>query len=420
MQPREPWLRRSLPATAFRDFNYLWGAATASSIALWTNLLGNAWVVFKLSDSSGWVAVAVFASMVPFLLAPVGGVIADRVERRRLLSTTRFLAFLGSVGLFVIALTGVIEVWLVIAIAFGLGVIRSCETPAEQALAANTVSPEALGNAVTLASTTRLGSRAVGPLLAGPLLDSVGVEGAYGIAAIFAFFGFLLTLPVVTRSYGGVVEGTKVLRGFLDGVAYVRGHRAVFAIMALTMGHCALTMSFDSMLPGYADHHLHDPDTGFTMLTVGVGVGAFTGSAVLSFMGPAHRGTVYLSTAMISGLSPALMAIVDATPSAAAAATLMGASQAMMMALSGVFLQELVDDNFRGRVMSLYLMSAGGIMAFANLGFGYFSDITGAPVLFLIPGLAFATMVAATVLMSTNLRRVYGTGSALAAPSAAA
>lgn len=410
------WVHRALPATAFRDFNFLWLAATSSAIALWTNLLGNAWVVFKLSDSSGWVAVAVFASMVPFLLAPIGGVIADRFERRGLLSSTRGIAFLGSVALFVFALTGLISVWLVVLVAFLLGVVRSVETPSEQALAANTVSHDALASAITLTTTTRLGSRAVGPILAGPLLATVGVEGAYGVAAVFALFGFLFTLPVKTRSFGGVTAGTSVVEGFVQGVTYVRNSRPVFAIMLLTMLHCALTMSFDSMLPGYAEHHLHDPDLGFTMLSLGVGIGAFTGSLALSFSGKKGRGTIYLATAIISGLSPSLLFFFSTTPSAATAAAVMGASQAVTMALSGVLLQEIVDDKVRGRVMSLYLMSAGGIMAFGNLGLGALADFTGAPILFLIPGLAFSAIVLASIPVSSNLRRVYGTGSALQRP----
>jgi len=414
----ERWINRALPATAFRNFNFLLASATASSIALWTNLLGNAWVVYKLSDSSAWVSVAVFASMFPFFLAPLGGVVADRLERRYLLTTTRGLAFVFTGALFLVALAGLIEVWIVIAVALLQGIVRSAETPAEQALAANTVDKPALANAVTLATTSRLGSRAVGPILGGPLLAWFGVEGAYALAAVFALLGFLLTFPIATRSRGGIVVGQSVLEGMKIGLRYTRSHPAVFALMFLAFAHCALTMSFDSMLPGFAHDHLHSPDTGFTLLSLGVGVGAFAGSLILAFTGTASRGSIYLATALISGIAPALIAFTSNVPSAITAAMLMGASQAMTMALSGVFLQEIVDDQVRGRIMSLYLMSTGGMMAFANLGYGALADVTGIPVLFLVPGLFFVAIVFGSIALSANLRRVYGTGSALAPASA--
>ena len=125
----------------------------------------------------------------------------------------------------------------------------------------------------------------------------------------------------------------------------------------------------------------------------------------------AGRGPLLLATALASGLSPLVMALAMSLAPAAAGAVLMGSSQAMFMALSAILLQEVVPDAVRGRVMSLYLMSAGGIMAVMNLGFGTLADRTGAPVLFLIPGLAFVAITGAS-LLTPQLRRIYRTGRA--------
>lgn len=120
---------RRLPATRHRDFRALWGGTTCSSISLWTLLLGNAWIVYRLSDSSFWVGVSTFASMSPFLLAPFGGVIADRFERRVLVHVTRVGAFATTCSLLGLAATDVIEVWMVVAVAFVQGVVRAIEIP---------------------------------------------------------------------------------------------------------------------------------------------------------------------------------------------------------------------------------------------------------------------------------------------------
>ncbi|MCK9519932.1 MAG: MFS transporter, partial [Dehalococcoidia bacterium] len=148
-----------LPATRHRDFRALWGGTASSSVALWTLLLGNAWIVYELSDSSFWVGVSTFASMSPFLLAPFGGVIADRAERRILVRVTRLCALSVTSLLFVLAVTDVIAVWMVVGLALAQGVVRAAEIPADNALLANVVPREDLDNAVMLSTMTQHGSR---------------------------------------------------------------------------------------------------------------------------------------------------------------------------------------------------------------------------------------------------------------------
>ncbi|MGI8927554.1 MAG: MFS transporter [Tepidiformaceae bacterium] len=412
-------IAHQLPATRHRDFRALWGGGACSSISIWTLLLANAWIVYKLSDSSFWVGVSTFASMSPYLLAPLGGTIADRIERRLLVRITRVAALVTTSILFLLAVTDVISVWMVVAMALAQGVIRAVELPADQALLANVVPPEHLANGVALVSTTQHGSRAAGPLLAGPLLATIGVEGAYAIAAVFALLSFTFVSQVRVSSRGGVVSVSHVFRNLGEGLSYIRGSRPVFAIFALVVGHCALTMSFDAMLPGFAETELHRPSAGFTIMTFGIGLGALIGTFTLSVMTGIRRGPLLLLTALASGIAPMLMALSMNIGSAAVSATLIGASQAMFMALASVLLQEVVPDALRGRVMSLFLMSAGGIMAFANLAFGSLADAWGTPVLFFIPGALFVAIVLASLVTAPNLRRVYRTG-AMAVPAAPA
>ncbi len=409
-------LHKALPATAFRDFNFVWLAGTSAAIALWTMLLGNAWVVYKLSDSSAWVAVAVFASMFPFFLAPVGGLVADRFERRTLLFASRLGSLTGMTLLLLIAAMGLLHVWVVVLAAFILGLVRSTDSPADQALVANVVGKDAVANAVVLSTTTRLGSRAVGPLIAGPLLETVGVQGAYAVAVAFGVLATLFIIPVRTRSFGGVTDLRSFTTGLRDGIRYVRNTGPVLAVFMIVVAHCVLTMSFDSMLPGYASHELHLPTRGFTILSVAVGSGAFFGTLSLAMLARGNRGTLFLAMIIISGIGPVFLALSNTLPAAATSAVIMGASQAVTMALAAVFLQEVVEDSVRGRVMSLYLMSAGGLMAFANLGYGALADWLGSPVLFLVPGLAFLAIVGSTLFSNRHLRRVYGTGTLVQAP----
>ncbi|MEP7216078.1 MAG: MFS transporter [Anaerolineaceae bacterium] len=400
-----------LPATRHRDFRALWGGGACSSISLWTLLLGNAWIVYKISNSSFWVGVSTFASMSPYLVAPLGGMVADRLERRFLVRATRVATFAVTAGLFLLAFTDVLEVWMVVAMAFAQGIIRAVEIPADQSLLANVVPARDLANAVALTSMSQQGSRAVGPLLAGPLLATVGVEGAYAVSAIFALLAFTSVRQVKTSSRGGIVSLGDVAENLRAGLAYIRATPAVLALFALVFAHCSLTMSFDAMLPGFAETELHSPSGGFTLMTLGVGIGALIGTFVLAMTTGSRRGPLLLATALASGLSPLVMAMAMSLAPAAVGAILMGSSQAMFMALSAVLLQEVVPDAVRGRVMSLYLMFAGGIMAVMNLGFGTLADRTGAPMLFMIPGLVFV-LITGVSLFTPQLRRIYRTGRA--------
>lgn len=403
-------VRERLPATRHRDFLALWGGTACSSVSLWTLLLGNAWIVYKLSGSSFWVGVSTFASMSPYLLAPIGGVVADKFERRILVRFTRLGAFAVTSILFLLALTGVIEVWMVVSMALVQGLVRAVEIPSDQSLLANVVPPEHLANAVSLSSMTQYGARAVGPLLAGPMLALVGVEGAYAVGAVFALLAFTSIRRVSVRSRGGVGSIKDVFSNLAEGLAYVRNTRPVLALFLLVVAHCSLTMSFDAMLPGFAETELHNADSGFTLMTMGVGIGALVGTFLLAMFPGTGRGRLFLWTGVFSGLTPILMSQSHMTEVAVVNTALMGSSQAMFMALSAIVLQEVVPDAVRGRVMSLYLMSAGGIMAMANLLFGTMADRWGPPILFLVPGATFVVIIAFSAFLVTHLRRLFQTG----------
>ena len=410
-------IERRLPALRHRNFRALWLGGACSSTALWTLLLGNAWIVYKLSDSSFWVGVSTFASMSPYLVAPLGGMVADRAERRILVRITRLLTFGVTSVLCLLAVLDVIAVWMVVMMALVQGIVRSIEIPADQALLANVVPAEDLGNGVALTSTTQHGSRALGPLLAGPLLATIGVEGAYGVSAVMALFAFFAVRRINVSSRGGVARLSDVFENLRGGLEYVRRTPPVVALFVLVFFHCSLTMSFDAMLPGFAETELHRPSSGFTMMTFGVGAGALIGTFALAVMTGVRRGPLLFVMALVSGIAPVLMGLSMNMGAAAVSATVMGASQATFMALSAVLLQEAVPDAIRGRVMSLYLMSAGGIMAIMNLGFGALADWTGSPVLFAVPGAVFVVITLASMLAGPDLRRIYRTGQTVAAPA---
>lgn len=402
---------RMFPAFDHRDFRRMWGGAVASSVALWTLLLGRAWLVYDLSGSSSWVGVATFASMSPFLLAPLGGTVADRFDRRTVVLWARAGSLTTAILLALLTATGVVVVWHVVALAFAAGILRSVEMPAEQALLANVVPERSLMSAISLSSVAQHGSRVAGPVIAGPLLTVVGPEGAFAIAALCYLLSLGFVSTVATRRTGGATELSAVGANLAEAWRAIASTPSLALMFWLVAAHCSLTMSFDSLLPGFADGELHAGSGGFTIMVVGVGAGALVGTLLLSGVGNGTtRGLLLFLMALASGLTAIATGVSAALPAATASAVGMGASQAMFMALSAVMIQSVVPDAVRGRVMSLYVMVAGGIMAFANLGFGSLADLWGAGRLFWAPGLTFTLLVAVTLGLSPRLRLVYRRG----------
>lgn len=403
-------LAHHMPAMRHPDLRRLLLGGAASGASLWALLLGNAWIVYKLSDSSLWVGVTTFASMSPSLFAPFAGVVSDRFERSMLARVSRTWSFLTTAILFLVVVTGLLSVWLVVVVALLQGIVRSLQIAADQALLANVVPPEDLGSAVALATMAQQGSRILGIILAGPLLALLGVEGAYSVAVAFALLSYLSVIRIQTNSWGSVESLSDLTASLHEGLRYVWRTRPVLALFFLVFFHCTLTMSFDAMLPAFAEDELHAASSGFTIIVFGIGTGAFFGTLLLVVFGAVGRGPLFLATGIISGLSPMMLALSSNVWSAAASAMVIGASQAMYLTLSAIFLQEVVPDGMRGRVMSLFTMSGAGVMAIANLGFGAMVDSTGARVLLWGPGSLFIVIMVVSIGFGGNLRRIYRTG----------
>ena len=191
--------------------------------------------------------------------------------------------------------------------------------------------------------------------------------------------------------------------------------RVVLLLIVLVFFHCGLVMAYDAVLPVMAQDVLGAGGSAYSWLVMTIAAGTLLGTFALAGLpGNVHRGMLFFSTGVLSGATLALLALVRGWPATLAAAALVGASQAMFMALTNVFLQLATPDRVRGRVLSLYLMVGGGVMAFANLATGRLADAYGATVVLAVPGLAFVAVVGLSVL-GPSLRGVYGRRAAPAA-----
>ena len=387
---------------------------------MWTFIVAVSWLVLDKSESSGWVGIITFASMIPFLLvSPIGGLMADRLDRRNLALATFIAGSVVAAMLAAITIAGAVQLWHIAALAFAGGVFRATQEPAIQALIPNQVPREDLLNAITLNAATRHGARFFGLLVAAPLMawDSVGVNGVLVLSAVFYVIGAVQMARTHTVSIGESQPEHGTIRSVVDGLVFIYTNKTIALFIMLVAFHCALVMSFESILPIFSKDSLGADDGSILgYLVMGFGTGALVATFLMAGVRDERRkGQLLLWTGVISGVTPIVLALSGNLPLAIVATVGMGASQAMFMALTNTYVQILAPDHLRGRISSLYVLHAGGIMAFSNLGYGFIADVFSAPPILFATGIIFIVMVVSLGAGQPILRRVYRTGQLAAA-----
>jgi MFS family permease len=417
--PRGPADIPQLAALKYRDYRNTLLANMFSSAGMWTTIVAIGWLVLKETDSSGWVGVVTFASMLPFLIvSPIGGLLGDLYDRRNL-AMVMFISSSAIIGtMAVLVATGTAQLWHIAALAFVAGVFRSIQEPAMQALIPNQVPRDVLLNALVLQGATRHSALFFGLAVAAPLLavDSIGVSGVLALGAIFHALGAVQMVRTRTVSSGRVRPELSFLRNMLDGLVYIYTHHAMALFIILVAFHCALVMSFNSILPAYSKDSLGATDGSvFGYLVMGFGAGAMAGTlAIAGVRGERRRGQLLVLAGLASGITPVMLALGGTVPLAVLFAAGMGASQATFMALTNTYVQLMAPDRLRARISGLYLLHAGGIMAFANLGYGFMADLITAPPILITTGVLFLVVMIGLGVAQPILWRVYRTGQVVA------
>ncbi|MDA0352945.1 MAG: MFS transporter [Chloroflexi bacterium] len=423
-------LRTRFPAFGVADYRRLFIAASFTSGARWALVLGRGWLVFELTDSAFAVGMVTFAGFFPFVVVgPFAGVIADRVDRRRMLLVTSALGVVTSFALVAVTVTDVVQLWHVLVLAFIAGSAQASTMPPQQALLANIVPKEHLLSAVSLSGLAQHGSRIIGPLFGAALLSAFGAGAVFILSAALLTCGLIAVWLIKARQSEAEQALAKapgrppVLVQLRDGFDYARSDRRVATVLILVAFHCGFTMAFDSMMPTLSTMIGGDSGT-YGSILIGLGAGAVVGILGLAMLSsPAAQGRAFFVASVGSGLSMLALGFATIPAAAVAGAVLAGATQASFMALSVTFIQQIVPDAYRGRVLSLYSLLAAGHMAFINLGFGWLSEIVGVRPLLIVPGLLWVVifLVASAGLEDVRqLLREGSFGTPIAPPATAA
>lgn len=402
-------LRRTVGSLENRNYRLYFAGQTVSITGTWMQRVSQAWLVLELTDSATLLGITAALQQLPVLLVGVwGGLLADRVDKRRLLLCTQAFSGLLAFILGFLVLTGRVELWMVLALAMGLGAINSMDHPARNAFVMEMVGPEHVTNAVTLNSVTVNLGRAVGPAVAGSLIASLGMAAAFMVNA-GSFGAVLLALSLMrSRELHRTAPSAKGKRQLRAGFEHVRGSPDLTGPLMLLAMVGLFAVEFQVKIPLLARYAFGGDAQTYGMMFSIMGAGAVLGGlGVASSLKPTRR--LLLITAALFGSVIILAAYSPTLLTAYFAIFVLGAANIAFKSTAMSMLQLYADPAMRGRVMSISGLALRGTTPIAAPLAGWLAEQVGAR--FALGFGGFVT-VAAAVFTYGYLRRCAGVSEA--------
>jgi MFS family permease len=352
--------RLTFAALSVPNYRRYYGGQAISLIGTWMQMTAQAWLVLSLTHSSTALGVIVALQTLPvLLLAPYGGVIADRVDKRRVMVALQSAMGVQALILGLLTVTGVVRVWEIGVLAALLGVNNAFENPSRQSFMLEMVGAEHLRNAVGLNSVLVNAARTIGPAVAGIMIATVG-EGICFLINAASFVAVVTSLLTMDRTALEPTEPTPRARGQLrEGLRYVRDTPGLAVPLLMMAAVGCLTYEFQVSLPVMASRGLHVGAAGFGFMTAAMGVGAVVGGLTVAALGRTGLRPLVLSAALF-GVAMTIAALAPNLAVELAALGLVGGASISFMATGNSTLQLTAAPAMRGRVMALWFVAFQG------------------------------------------------------------
>jgi MFS family permease len=350
-----------------KDYRYLWIGNFFNMAGFWIQMVTVGWLVWELSGSATMVGITGGLWSVPFIvMGPLGGVLADRLDRRHLLMTTQtIMAFIALLFALLVALHWV-RVWHAMVFSFLMGCGFNLNMPVRQSLVANTVPRNELGNAIALNSMAMNATRVVGPAVGGVLIVAFGAAGNFLLQAALYLCMVAIIFPMrVPYRDTTSASDASALRNLQEGIQYVWGNKTLFGLMILSFIPALFVMPISQILPAFTDHVLHAQANvyGYLMSALGLGglLGAFT---MASFGGHTRAGWLGIIALSFATFFVILFSQSRQPWTAFVLLPMIGFSMMIFRINNNTLVQTLVPDELRGRVTAFYQID----LALAPLG----------------------------------------------------
>ena len=379
--------RRVFKAFHYRDFRLMWIGACTSSVGTWMQIVAQGWLIYRLSHSSRLLALDQFLAGIPiFLFSIIGGVVADRTERRKILLISQYIQMASAATLTVLVAFGLSQVWPILCLSFVSGLAQAFGGPAYLSLIPTLVDREDMPNAIALNSIQFNLAVTVGPALGGITLARLGEKWCFGLNAI-SFLAPIITLSIISAQ--SVPDATKesMFESLVQGMKFIWHQAAMVALIVLAFAMTFLSMPMRTYIPVFVKDIFHrGPETYGTLLSL-MGVGSICGSlAVASVGNMPKKGRFALTMLMVMGAGIAGFSLSTLLPFSYAMLLVVGASMMAVFATVTSLVQLIVTNEMRGRVMSVYNFAFRGGMPIGNLVSGWLVPIYTTPVVLAVNG----------------------------------
>jgi MFS family permease len=386
-------LQRVFKAFQYRDFRLMWIGACTSSIGTWMQIVAQGWLIWRLTHSARLLALDQFLGSIPiFLFSLIGGVIADRIDRRHVLIGSQYVQMFCAATLTLLVSFGVIQVWEILTLSFVAGLAQAFGGPAYQALIPTLVEKEDMPNAIALNSIQFNLAVTVGPALGGVALAKLGEKWCFGLNAV-SFIAPVIALSMLRTRFLPQKTTETILASMKEGIRFVRKQGAMEALMVLAFCMTALSMPMRTFFPVFASDIFGKGPQTLGMFYSVMGVGSIIGSLTMAWMGNVpHKGRVALSMLICLGAGIAGFSVSRYLAVSYVLLFLAGASMISVFTTVNSLVQLITTNEMRGRVMSVYNFAFRGGMPMGNLLTGWLVPIFSAPLVLGVNGLLLVAL----------------------------
>jgi len=393
-------LRRVFKAFHYRDFRLLWFGACLSSIGTFMQSVAQSWLVLDISKSARMLGLDAFLGNIPiFLFSLVGGVVADRVSRRRLLLGSQWVQLTCAFTLAALFAAGAVQVWQILCLSFIVGTAQYFGGPAYSALVPTLVEKEDLPNAIALNSIQFNLARSIGPVLGGITLAKLGPTWCFSLIGV-SYIAVIISLLLLHMKFQPQRTGESIMASMKQGFSFIRKQGAMEALIVLAFCMTAFAFPMIIFLPVFAKNVFHGGPNTFTILLASSGLGSVAGALTVAALGNVHnKGRVALLMLVCMGSGMTGFAVSTNLILSCVLLFFSGAALLSAFAMISSLVQLITANEMRGRVMSVYNVAFRGGMPFGSIVSGWLIPIFSAPVviaanglLLVLLGLYFLTM----------------------------
>jgi MFS family permease len=407
--PPPTGFRRIAAALTYRDFRVLWFGAFTSTIGTWMQKVAQSWLVLTISGSSSafFLGLDSFLGELPILLLTlVGGVVADRYDRKRLLLSSQYIQMTAAFTLAALVYWDVVRIWHVLTLSVITGLAQAFGGPAYQSLLPSLVGKNDVPNAIAFNSIQFNLARVIGPLLAGAALAAFGMVACFGLNGL-SFLAVIVAILMLHVRHIPPTAKTRMHHELKSGFEYARAHPALLSLAVLGFSATFLGGPLLTFLPLFAQNVFHGGVTQYTHLMSFAGAGAVTGALVVAWLGKfPHMGRTLLILQVVFGILIALFAVTRIFW--INAVLLFGCASCMVMvfAMLSSLVQLNAPNEMRGRVMSIYMVAFRGGSPLGGLVGGWMATLAGAPSVLIVNGVLLSLVATWFLTRSGGVREI--------------